>query len=198
MMTLATAAQMRELDRVAIEERGIPSLELMENAAAAAADILSASSGQDENSVALDPLFADPAASDYRPTNPRIRGFENFPREFGVRYGPLRAMADTPVLPTVEQKKAAPESRRLTVCQMRVKNIETDGEMSVYGTAGHNGALILAVEAGSEAEGKGLAAGDVIVAWGGENIRSMEDLAGRTLDADTPVAVLRKQKRTVL
>lgn len=40
MMTLATAAQMRELDRAAIEERGIPSLELMENAAAAAADIL--------------------------------------------------------------------------------------------------------------------------------------------------------------
>lgn len=36
-MYLATAAQMRELDRVAIEERGIPSLELMENAAAAAA-----------------------------------------------------------------------------------------------------------------------------------------------------------------
>lgn len=35
MMTLATAAQMRELDRAAIEERGIPSLELMENAAKA-------------------------------------------------------------------------------------------------------------------------------------------------------------------
>ena len=36
-MILATAAQMRELDRVAIEERGIPSLELMENAAEKAA-----------------------------------------------------------------------------------------------------------------------------------------------------------------
>ena len=33
MQTLATAAQMRELDRAAIEERGIPSLELMEHAA---------------------------------------------------------------------------------------------------------------------------------------------------------------------
>ena len=36
-MILAAAAQMRELDRVAIEERGIPSLELMENAASKAA-----------------------------------------------------------------------------------------------------------------------------------------------------------------
>lgn len=40
MTTLATAAQMRELDRVAIEERGIPSLELMENAARAATEEL--------------------------------------------------------------------------------------------------------------------------------------------------------------
>lgn len=37
-MQLATAAQMKELDRRAIQERGIPSLELMENAAQAVAD----------------------------------------------------------------------------------------------------------------------------------------------------------------
>ena len=148
--------------------------------------------------MAMDPLFADPAASDYRPANAHIRGFENFPREFGVRYEPLRAMADTPVLPTVERKKVNGESRQLTVCQMRVKNIETDGEMSVYGTAGHNGALILAVEAGSEAESRGLAAGDVIVAWGDKPVNSVDDLEGAAFDDRTPVAVLRKQKRTVL
>ena len=44
-MVLATAAQMKEIDRIAIEERGIPSLELMERAAegvAAAAEMLAA------------------------------------------------------------------------------------------------------------------------------------------------------------
>lgn len=39
-LTLAAAAQMREMDRIAIEERGIPSLELMEHAAEASADVL--------------------------------------------------------------------------------------------------------------------------------------------------------------
>lgn len=37
MQMLASTAQMKELDRAAIQERGIPSLELMENAARALA-----------------------------------------------------------------------------------------------------------------------------------------------------------------
>ena len=38
MHTLATAAQMKELDRIAIEDKGIPSLELMERASSFVAD----------------------------------------------------------------------------------------------------------------------------------------------------------------
>ena len=39
-MKLAFAAQMKEMDRVAIEERGIPSLDLMERAAEEIADVV--------------------------------------------------------------------------------------------------------------------------------------------------------------
>ena len=39
-MNIATAAQMREMDRTAIEERGIPSVQLMEAAACAVAMVV--------------------------------------------------------------------------------------------------------------------------------------------------------------
>ncbi|MBE6939084.1 MAG: peptide-binding protein [Ruminococcaceae bacterium] len=161
-------------------------------------DVFAALSKQDSASYSIDPMFADPAASDYRPTNPRLSGFENFPKEFGVRYSPLRAKAESPVLPTIREKQEAEESRIISVCNMKVKNIETDGEMSVYGTAEHNGALIMAIGAASEAEKRGLAVSDVIVLWGDKAINNIDDLADCTFDADVPVTVLRKQHRTVL
>ena len=40
MLPLAASAQMKELDRLAIEEQGVPSMELMERAAQAVADTL--------------------------------------------------------------------------------------------------------------------------------------------------------------
>ena len=58
------------------------------------------------------------------------------------------------------------------------------------------GALMLAVEAGSEAEQLGLAPGDVIVGWGEAEIRSTADLTDCSFGA--PVTVLRKQQKTVL
>lgn len=160
--------------------------------------VLAAQSGQDRNTVCLDPQFRDPAASDYVPQNPLVRGFENFPTEFGVRYEPLRAVADTPILPVPRQQHRSAGGNERWYLSMKVKNIDNDGEMSVYGTAGHNGALVLAVEPGSEAEKRGLAPGDVIVAWGDAAIDRATDLEGRTLVPDAPVAVLRKQKRTIL
>ena len=162
------------------------------------ATMLAAQSGQDEHTVCLDPQFRNPAESDYVPQNPHVCGFENFPTEFGVRYEPLRAIADTPILPVPCQQHRSAGENEAWYLAMKVKNIETDGEMSVYGTAGHHGALILAVEPESEATARGLLSGDVIVAWDERAICSVDDLAGCSLDGNPPVSVLRKQKKMVL
>ena len=160
--------------------------------------MLAEKSGQDKASVCLDPMFRAPENSDYRPLNPNVRGFENFPTEFGVRYAPLRAIAEGPVLPSLQWQRSRQHSEAATFCAMTVKNIETDGEMSVYGTAGHKGALVLAVEPDSDAQKRGIIPGDVIVAWGDDAIDRITDLEGRTFAPETTVAVLRKQKRIEL
>ena len=163
-----------------------------------AGNLAAVSGGQDGSSVCLDPMFRDPEKSDYTPLNPHVRGFENFPTEFGVRYAPLRSIADTPILPTPERKVQTVGGNVTRLLGMTLKNIETDGEMSVYGTAGHCGALVVAVEPGSWADNRGLSAGDVIVAWGERVVDSVADLDDRSIVPDAPLTVLRKQQRTEL
>ncbi len=159
---------------------------------------LAAVSGQDTASFCLDAGFVNPGAFDYRVTHPEIRGFENFPTEFGVRYEPLRCMADTPALPVIQGLPVSTDSEIRTISGMTVKNIDTDGEMSVYATAGHNGALVLALEPGCDAERRGIQANDVIVGWGNTEINRIDDLENPELDNSLPIAVLRKQQRRTL
>ena len=153
---------------------------------------LASVSGQDAHSLYLDAGFTAPEESNYIPTHPEIHGFETFPTEFGVRYAPLRSLADTPVLPTLQIRQQRTESEIRTILGMQVKNIDTDGEMSVYATAGHNGVLVLAP--GSDAASRGILPSDVIVFWGSREINRMEDLDGLTLEGNTPITVLRKQQ----
>ena len=167
-------------------------------ALAVPAEELAAVSGQDSASLCLDAGFRNPSTFDYRPTHPLIRGFEGFPTEFGVRYEPLRSMADIPVLPALEKLPGSVASEVRTISGMTVKNIDTDGEMSVYATAGHNGALVLALEPGCKAEHRGIQVSDVIVGWGNAEIDGIDDLEGLVFDADIPIAVLRKQQRKIL
>ena len=132
------------------------------------------------------------------PTHPEIRGFENFPTEFGVRYAPLRAIADTPVLPTQLLRQQRAESEIRAILGMTVKNIDTDGEMSVYATAGHNGVLVLELELGCDAGHRGIRVSDVIVGWGNSEIHRMEDLENLSFREEIPIAVLRRQQRVIL
>lgn len=71
------------------------------------ADALSSLSGQDGSSVKRSVRFRDPSAGDFRPDG--IPGFEDFPAEFGVRYAPLRSIADTPEIPPLDE--TAPDIR---------------------------------------------------------------------------------------
>ena len=81
---------------------------------------------------------------------------------------------------------------------MDVKNIDTDGEMSVYATAGHNGVLIVSLNADITAINKGLQQDDVIVVCGRTKINSVEDFANCADALDGTVTILRKQIMTVL
>ena len=157
---------------------------------------LVAVSGQDASSVCLDAGFTAPEESNYIPTHPEIHGFETFPTEFGVRYAPLRALADIPVLPVPAELPRQCDSEIRTIMGMTIKNIDTDGEMSVYATAGHNGVLVL--DPSSEAASRGILPNDVIVLWGSREINCMDDLEGLSLEGSTPITVLRKQQSICL
>ena len=94
-------------------------------------------------------------------------------------------------VPVQQEKTAAGEWK--TYGGITVKNIENDGEMSVYATAGYRGALVMAVASGSEEEKRGILVSDVIVSWGSKVIDCIHDLEGCILSPDQFVSVIRKQ-----
>ncbi len=181
------------------------------------ADELSSLSGQDSRSVKRGIRFRAPGTGDFTPED--LPGFEDFPTEFGVRYEPLRRLAGSPALPRIRtgedvredtRKDSRTGSRtnsrtgsrtiRFPLLGLTAKDIESDGEMSVYGTAERRGALVTAAEEGSPAALIGLLPGDVIVAWNGRGIENAADLDGCTLDADAfhGIRVLRGQREIPL
>jgi hypothetical protein len=165
------------------------------------ADELSALSGQDGRSVKRNVRFRAPEEGDF--TLEDMPGFENFPSEFGVRYESLRRIADTPEMPrirTAELRREGSRPIRFPSLGLTAKDIENDGEMSAYGTAEHDGALVTDVEEGSGAFRIGLLPGDVITDWNGRAVKAAADLDGCALDPESyhAIRVLRKQKETVL
>ena len=163
------------------------------------AEALQRLSGQDEDAVSQDIVFASPAEGNY---SNRLPGFESFPTEFGVRYAPLRAAADTPVLPefpTGSPERSGQQTDGIcTIGGVTLRNIADDGEMSVYGTAGHHGALVLAVAEESAAAGRGILPGDVVVEYDNRSIGGVEDLHLDMNWQREPVWVLRKQQKMCL
>ncbi len=156
--------------------------------------------GMDKGSIKTRCVFRDAKHGDYTPISPKICGFEDFPCEFGVRYEPLKRLARTPVLPKINQNQKKRRSNIITLFDMKIKNIETDGEMSAFATAGHNGVLVCDVDQFARVSSKGILPCDVIVALGDKEINSLADLEGITRDEflSSEITVWRAPKRIIL
>ncbi len=156
--------------------------------------------GMDKNSIKTKCVFKDARRGDYRVISPKIDGFENFPCEFGVRYEPLKKLARTPVLPKINQSQKKSKSNIITLFDMKLKNIETDGEMSAYATAGHNGVLVCDVDQFAKASSKGILPCDVIVGINDKEVNSLSDLEGisKSEFLSSKITVWRAPSRIVL
>ena len=156
--------------------------------------------GMDKNSIKTKCIFKNARRGDYRVISPKIDGFENFPCEFGVRYEPLKKLARTPVLPKINQNLKKDKSNIITLFDMKIKNIETDGEMSAYATAGHNGVLVCDVDQFAKASSKGILPCDVIVGINDKEVNSLSDLDGisKSEFLSSKITVWRAPSRIVL
>ena len=156
--------------------------------------------GMDNGSIKTKCIFKNVRRGDFRPIFPEVSGFEDFPCEFGVRYEPLKKLARTPVLPKINQNQKKDKSNIILLFDMKIKNIETDGEMSAFATAGHNGVLVCDVDQFAKASAKGILPCDVIVAIGDKEVNSLADLDGITRDEflSSEITVWRAPSRIIL
>ena len=172
-------------------------------------------SGGDTRSIIADARFVAPLDGDYRVRegSPALAlGFKNFPMDqFGVLKPALRAEARTPPLPgTLEaagitssgwgRKASSPASAAWQGARLR--NIETDGDMSAAGMDSKDGVLLAEVARGSGAEKMGLKTNDVILKIDGAGVRNLKEFAARygqlKKGEDLEVAVWRDQAERTL
>ncbi len=165
----------KEMDYNFLQKNGAPGTQ--------PATDLQKQSGRDEHSLTGDVQFVDPASGNYdvKDGSPVLAlGFVNFPMDqFGVQKPELKAIARTPELPGVKGGAPKQISRDGTVKDWngaQVRNIRDEGEMSVYGTPGVTGVLVVKVDAGSELAKIGLQANDVILGLNDAAVVSITDL----------------------
>ena len=100
----------------------------------------------------------------------------------------------------INQNQKRAKSNIVTLFDMKIKNIETDGEMSAFATAGHNGVLVCDVDQFADVSAKGILPCDVIVGIDDREINSLSDLDGISKNEflSSKITVWRAPSRIVL
>jgi len=169
--------------------------------------------GWDQNSILADPLFVDPASGDYRVKegSPAFKlGFENFSMDqFGVKKPSLKAIARTPVLPTVRTTVSMPRDKAKKVQQSppslwmgaELRSLKGQ-EFSAYGVSAEDGGVALVkVPATSQAAEAGLKANDVIQGVNGlkvSNVKALEEALSSFKGKVLQLEIVRSQKAMAL
>jgi hypothetical protein len=162
----------------------------------------------DANSAFGDPLFVNPEKGDFRVKegSPALKtGFVNFPmNEFGVIKPSLKAIAKTPVIPTISIKTDEEKSsgKNLSIEWLGAKLGEPKGdELSAFGAAFADGGVsILRLDENSVLKKYGLKTGDLIQKINATRIKNITELKAY-LEANQKLAshtffILRNQQKT--
>lgn len=136
--------------------------------------------GTDAHSRAGNPLFVDPEKGNYqvRPESPALTlGFRNFPMdEFGVVSSSLKALAESPPLPTINAAYVDKATATLDWLGGKLRNVSGAGDRSAYGLPDETGVIIAEVPPGSILAKSSVQPGDVIRKMQNKEIHTISDL----------------------
>ncbi|HEX5027085.1 MAG TPA: PDZ domain-containing protein [Agriterribacter sp.] len=159
--------------------------------------------GTDENSIAGNPLFADPEKGDYTvaANSPALRlGFKNFPmNQFGVKKPALKKIALTPQIPVLITD-AGLNDKSVTISFLggSLKSVDGLGDRSAYGLPDETGVIIIAAGNNSLLSQSGLRDKDVIRTAAGKTVKDIKDLMdiyqAQNWTGKIPVTVMRDQQ----
>ena len=136
--------------------------------------------GVDANSIYGDPMFIDPVNSNFqvKENSPAFKiGFKNFPMDqFGVKKASLKAIARTPIIPSLWSIEKENKSAKMNWLGAEIKGIETIEERSASGLNETVGVLILKISENSILAKSDIQVGDVIINCEGQAIHDIKDL----------------------
>ena len=119
-------------------------------------------------------------------------------KDFGVLSPSLAKKAETPPLPVLKPYSPEEEGKIRSFGHLQLKDVETEGEMSAYGTPGITGIIVKSLPPHSPEFVKGFRPDDVIVMVDGVQVKNFEELlkiASRHKNLSQPrVTVIQNQK----